>query len=110
MDGDTDTVPVQEDFKQVVGEHVHYLKNSSDQSDLPVENGRTHPIAADGFEEIETISKRVGNGVARGVANGVNHMANGVAHMVNGYGPLKAPPLGQPLEGSNKANFIDGHM
>lgn len=105
VDGDTDTAPVQDDFKQVVREHIDYLKNSHN-SLPPVQNGHTESTIVEDLDGIETVSKRVGNGIA----NGVNHMANGLAHMGNGYGPLKAPPLAQTLQRNSELNFMDGHI
>lgn len=105
MDGDTDTLPVQEDFKQVVREHIDYIKNSA-ESLSRVQNGD----AVENFDEINTISKKIGNGVAVGMANGINQMANGVTHMVNGYGPLKAPPIGRTVGRNGEVNFNDNRI
>lgn len=113
MDGDTDTAPVQEDFKGVVKEHIEYIKSSENEPpiahpDTNVPNGRGPPT--------------VGNGVAKTVANGVNHLANGVTHMINGYGPVKAPAMGngavpqkytnlqETSNGYSEVNFMDGHI
>lgn len=108
MDGDTDTVPVQEDFKQVVREHINYLKNSSKPLSH-IRNGGIGVTAEDNFSEINTISKKIGNGTAMGMANGVNQMANGMSHMVNGYGSLKAPPLARTIGRNGDVNFREGH-
>lgn len=110
VDGDTDTTPVQEDFKHVVLEHIDYIKNSPDQYAL-----NRDPYVADSSietaQEINTINKKLGNGVAMGMANGVNQMANGMAHIVNGYGPLKAPPLARTaVERNGEMNFMDGQV
>lgn len=107
MDGDTDTTPVQEDFKQVVREHINYMKTTNSPS--YIRHGDADATAAE-FDEVDTISKKVGNGIAVGLANGVNQMANGMAHIVNGYGPLKAPPLAQTMERNGEVNLRDGHV
>lgn len=105
MDGDTDTVPVQEDFKNVVQEHIAYIKESRNNEMQTAQVGNNHYIpngVANGHanghipndtvvqdleaEPIETISRRVGNRVQNGVAHAV---ANGVVHMANGHGPTK---------------------
>lgn len=108
MDGDTDTLPVQEDFKQVVKEHIDYIKSLSRPLSY-IRNGGTD-FTADNFSEITTISKKIRNGVAMGMANGVNQMANGMTHMVNGYGPLKAPPLARTMGRNGEVNFRDDHI
>lgn len=103
MDGDTDTAPVQQDFENVVKEHIQYIKTSGGEpATAEVGNGSTHhgpvtDVRLQDFdmETIDTVSKRVvGNGVSQSVANGVNHMANGVSHLVNGFGAVRAPAMG----------------
>lgn len=125
VDGDTDTAPVQEDFKNVVKEHIAYI-TTSDHEPPTAQAGRS-PVA-NGHATLEQPRpgsvKRVGNGVAHGVANGVNHMANGVSHMVNGYGPVKAPQIGNGVakyaglandrgemrNNHSEVNFMDGNI
>ncbi|CAG9860804.1 unnamed protein product [Phyllotreta striolata] len=102
VDGDTDTAPVQQDFRNVVKEHVDYLKSQSQESALAVRNGNIpngHGLPNGRVQEngqlqdvddepIDTISKRV--------SNGVNHMSNGVG--MNG------------LHNFKPATEIEGHI
>ncbi|XP_015835599.1 adenylate kinase isoenzyme 5 isoform X1 [Tribolium castaneum] len=122
VDGDTDTAPVQDDFKGVVKEHIEYIKRQQQE-----------PAAANGFanghvpngeatlqdleaEPIETISKHVGNGVAHSLANGVRTMANGYTngHIPNGY--ARDLPQYTSFDGPdnrqmyNEVNYMDGHI
>lgn len=108
MDGDTDTTPVQEDFRQVVQEHIKYIKDSTSPQ---VGNDSTNISNIETVDQINNIGKKFGNGVAIGMANGVNQMANGTAHIVNGYG-IKAPPLARTItvERNGEMNFMDGHI
>ncbi|KAG5882983.1 hypothetical protein JTB14_004323 [Gonioctena quinquepunctata] len=149
VDGDTDSAAVHEDFKNVVREHIEYIRSQPQNESIPVENGyipngnvipngndipngRRSPNGhhlpngntlqngyANGHvdadtelqdledEEIETISSRVGNGVAHTMANGVaNTMANGVVHTIsNGVAHIKANGVANGVK-----NMMNGHM
>lgn len=130
-------MPVQEDFKIVVKEHIEYVKSQSNEPQpdqtgngyhqnghVPngnaLSNGHANGHIPNGNvsndtriqdledEPIETISKQVGNGVAYTVANGVNHLAKG---------HLKAPPMangyasnGNGLPMYSGVNYMDGHI
>ncbi|KAF2884767.1 hypothetical protein ILUMI_21374, partial [Ignelater luminosus] len=123
VDGDTDTIPVRQDFKNVVDQHIDYIKQNAGQENsqsLPngnavqmnghipnnVSNNNNSNLQDLEAQPIDTISKRVqqvGNGVAHTVANGVNHMANGVNqitssinNVTNGHGPMRVTPVGKP--------------
>ncbi|KAJ8978768.1 hypothetical protein NQ317_017492 [Molorchus minor] len=138
VDGDTDTVPVQEDFKSVVKEHIEYIKSQvqenesysshvtnghipNNQTTLPnnASNGYANGHIPNGYmpgdthiqdledEPIDTISKRVGNGVAHTIANGVNNLAKGHS--------IKAPQIANGFAGSGlpmygEVNYMDGHI
>ncbi|XP_018571141.1 adenylate kinase isoenzyme 5 [Anoplophora glabripennis] len=137
VDGDTDTVPVQEDFKNVVKEHIEYMKSQANEQQVghtsngyvpnnhipngnAISNGHANGHIPNGNvstdtriqdlenEPIETISKQVGNGVAYTIANGVNHLANG---------HLKAPPIANGYGGNvnglpmySEVSYMDGHI
>ncbi|KAJ8920692.1 hypothetical protein NQ315_004831, partial [Exocentrus adspersus] len=132
VDGDTDTVPVQEDFKNVVKEHIEYMKSQGGQADQDydstayIPNGNAIPNGhANGHipngnvsndthiqdledEPIQTISKQVGNGVAHTIANGVNHLAQGhvqAPQIANGYARN-----GNGLPMYSEINYMDGHI
>ncbi|KAJ8955549.1 hypothetical protein NQ318_001379 [Aromia moschata] len=109
VDGDTDTAPVQEDFNNVATS----LPNGNAMA-----NGHANGHVANGFvagdthlqdledEPIETISKRVGNGVAHTVANGVNSLAKGhvrAPQVANGF-------VGSGLPMYSEVNYMDGHI
>ncbi|KAK5646555.1 hypothetical protein RI129_005019 [Pyrocoelia pectoralis] len=88
VDGDTDSNPVKQDFKNVVDQNIEYLTQNA--SDAQIANGHLPNGVLNNVTEnnpIETISKKVqqiGNGLAHGtngVANGVNHMSNGAANI-----------------------------
>lgn len=104
VDGDTDTVPVQEDFKNVVKEHIDYIKHNTPRTapghTIPngLSNGHIgngHAVHQDTIiqdmesEPIETISNHVSR-----MTNGVNHMANGLNQIGNGHGPPKISGIG----------------
>lgn len=109
VDGDTDNLSVQEDFRNIIRGVVEYIQNDkkseaahSHSNSAFVSNGNvsngyvTHPT----YAPVETISqkvvngnahmtngvvngaaKKVANGMANGLANGVpNGLANGVAN------------------------------
>lgn len=93
MDGDTDTPPVREDFKNVVRQHIQYIQQQAHDNPQSTSNGIiTHVpngVAHHGdtvvhdlesTDHIDTISEQVHK-----ATNGVNHMANGVAKVANGY-------------------------
>lgn len=122
VDGDTDTIPVRQDFKNVVDQHIDYIKQNAGQENNSQSLPNGNAVQMNGHipntvsnninnnnletEAIDTISKRVqqvGNGVAHTVANGVNHMANGVTqitnsinNVANGHGPMRVTPVGKP--------------
>ncbi|XP_065172153.1 adenylate kinase isoenzyme 5 isoform X2 [Atheta coriaria] len=110
VDGDTDTAPVQQDFRNVVKEHIQYLRDKSSSAanghglpqGKPLPNGIQNPTKVDPppamngngpprrqesmqvqdleGEPIQTLSRQV-QGMGNGVlANGVNHVGNGVAN------------------------------
>ncbi|XP_063914034.1 adenylate kinase isoenzyme 5 [Zophobas morio] len=140
VDGDTDTVPVQEDFKSVVREHLEYIKLQQQPPEAAHSNGYANGHLPNGHlpnghlpnghlpnghvpdatlqdleaEPIETISKHVGNGVAHTIANGVRHMGNGFAP--NGY--ARDVPQYTALDRRednvrqmyNEVNYMDGHI
>lgn len=109
MDGDTDTAPVQEDFKNVVKEHIDYIKHNTPRT-APgdaIPNGLSNGHVGNGHaihhqdtiiqdlesEPIQTISNHVSR-AGNSLVNGVNHVANGLNQMGNGYGPPKIPSIG----------------
>lgn len=129
VDGDTDTAPVQEDFRNVVKEHVEYIKRQQQDQGAPAANGYANGHVPNGHlpgettlqdlesESIETISKHVGNGVAHSVANGVRTMANGFTngHIPNGY--TRDLPQYTSFDTRqdnrqmyNEVNYMDGHI
>ncbi|KAF5294183.1 hypothetical protein FQR65_LT10894 [Abscondita terminalis] len=106
VDGDTDSNPVKQDFKNVIDQNIDYIKQNSNEIHMNghISNGVANHVEHDSTA-IETISKKVhdvGNGVAVAVTNGVNHIANGfshvgngISHMANGHGPIKVTPVGK---------------
>ncbi|RZC14242.1 adenylate kinase isoenzyme 5, partial [Asbolus verrucosus] len=131
VDGDTDTAPVQDDFNNVVKEHIEYMKLQ--QSAEAQNNGYANGHVPNGnavsdttlqdleAEPIETISRQVGNGIAHTVANGVKNMANGFAapangHLPNGY-TRNVPQYSLDVNSNdnvrqmyNEVNYMDGHI
>ncbi|XP_050516739.1 uncharacterized protein LOC114324154 [Diabrotica virgifera virgifera] len=115
VDGDTDTPSVQADFRNVVKEHIEYLKTQSQETSMATQNGYVanghipngHAISNGHIpqdtqvqdlddEPIDTISKQV--------SNGVNHMANGsVKTHTNGFISNGVGPY-------NHAHEIEGHI
>ncbi|XP_072388705.1 uncharacterized protein [Diabrotica undecimpunctata] len=114
VDGDTDTPSVQADFRNVVKEHIEYLKSQSQETAMAAQNGYANGHIQNGHaisnghipqdtqvqdledEPIDTISKQV--------SNGVNHMANGsVKTHANGF-------ISNGLPAYNHAHEIEGHI
>lgn len=103
VDGDTDTAPVQEDFKNVVKEHIDYIKDNTPRT-APLNNGgnlvsngnlvgngriqeRDMTVQDLESETLNTISQQVQHNM---MTNGVNHMGtNGNNQISNGHGPPK---------------------
>lgn len=90
VDGDTDTAPVQEDFNNVIKQHIQFIQESKlNNKAEKMMNGRMTNGYANGrvqnghipnrdettihdLEELDTISRHVANGVANGrIANGI---------------------------------------
>lgn len=141
VDGDTDAVAVQEDFKNVVKEHVEHIKqqqsttsNGYANGDVPnghvpnghvpnghVPNGQMsngHIPHSDTTlqdlesEPIDTISQKVGNGIAHSLANGVKHLTNGFAskgQQPNGYSK-DLPQYTSFDREYNEVNYMDSHI
>ncbi|VEN41207.1 unnamed protein product [Callosobruchus maculatus] len=120
VDGDTDTVPVQEDFQSVVKEHIDYLNSQKQEIDQhPMQNGYvSNGHVPNGYvtgsqinhrppTPIQTVSGQVSN-VAKGVhamtngliANGKAVIANGAPH-TNGFGPPKVAHVANGFVGGN---------
>ncbi|XP_017775811.1 PREDICTED: adenylate kinase isoenzyme 5 [Nicrophorus vespilloides] len=139
VDGDTDTQPVQEDFKNVVKEHIRYIKENSITSNgngvansrplpngipMPNQNGvgpRKNSVTIHDLESdpIQTISRHVAqeNGIVRnGVARVTNGFANGhVEYMQNGFGRNKYTDLNAERQENirqmyGEVNYMDGHI
>nr|CAI5837981.1 unnamed protein product [Callosobruchus analis] len=137
VDGDTDTVPVQEDFQSVVKEHIDYLNSQKQEIDQqPMQNGyASNGHVPNGYltgsqqnhrppTPIQTVSGQVSN-VAKGVhamtngliANGKAVIANGAPH-TNGFGPPKAAHVANGFVGRNGVQpvpryqevDVEGHM
>ncbi|XP_066137820.1 adenylate kinase isoenzyme 5 isoform X1 [Euwallacea fornicatus] len=131
VDGDTDTAPVQDDFKGVVQQHIEYMLNSlqEPQTTIPdpqlnghvptanghisnghvpnghIPNGETTLEDLEGAPEVVTISKHVGNGVSHVGNNVANHVANGIRP---GNENLKIPQ-GVKRNVPTFASLDDGH-
>lgn len=134
VDGDTDTTPVQDDFKSVVKDHIDYIKEHSTQLMTPPQhqgfpnghfgglpngtgngNNVSNGIVGNGHianghvrrEEAELLDLEDEpiNTISKHVQNGVNHMGNGVKHMSNGNGPQKQ--MGNGFAGNPKYASLD---
>ncbi|XP_050307219.1 adenylate kinase isoenzyme 5 [Anthonomus grandis grandis] len=161
VDGDTDSAPVQEDFKNVVKEHMEYMLANIQQTQPTAQLESSHqqlnghlPTTTNGHipnghmsnghlsngdatlqdleapAVIDTISKRVGNGVSNGIShmangkvanhmvNGITNLAKGVAQMSNGHArpPMLAAasrvPVFSSLEngGHSEVRYMDSHI
>ncbi|CAH1994616.1 unnamed protein product [Acanthoscelides obtectus] len=129
VDGDTDTVPVQEDFQSVVKEHVEYLKSQKEEMEQNlVQNGyASNGHIPNGYGShsqsnhrpptpIQTVSGHVNN-VAKGVhamangliANGKAMVANGGAQ-TNGYGPAKAGHIANGFAGGGGVQSVPSYQ
>lgn len=114
VDGDTDTIPVQEDFNSVLRQHIQFNEENrlSTKAEKMVLNGRAgngnlHGRIQNGhlpnrddttvhdLEELDSISRHVQNGAANG------KVMNGVA---NGNGP-KAKPIGNGFSNGKLASL-----
>ncbi|XP_049821825.1 adenylate kinase isoenzyme 5 isoform X2 [Aethina tumida] len=128
VDGDTDTVPVQEDFRSVVHQHIDYMKSNSQPPTALVGNGHANGHIPNGYQQrpsgsedttiedleetepIETISKQVGNGIAHTVTKMTNGFANGVKNgqLANGHAGNGLPQYER--NGYHVVNYMDGNM
>ncbi|CAH1133116.1 unnamed protein product [Ceutorhynchus assimilis] len=139
VDGDTDTAPVQADFKNVVAEHIEYMLNNIQQSqptaqmlsshqmnghvatfNRHIPNGHVgngHILNGDATlvdletNPIETVSQRVGNGLTNGnVPNG--YLTNGVTKKAPHL--LRNVPIFNSLDNGMQRNgeiaFMDSHI
>lgn len=105
VDGDTDTLPVQEDFKNVVKEHIDYIKDNTPRTAAPLNNGNlvsNGHLVGNGHiihqgdnitlqdlenETVNTISQHVQNNGTNGVL--INHITTNGNQITNGHGPPK---------------------
>ncbi|XP_030749657.1 adenylate kinase isoenzyme 5 [Sitophilus oryzae] len=114
VDGDTDTAPVQEDFKHVVKEHINYMLSHIGESQqissaggnnhianghIPVANGHVPngnvvqnghiPNGDATLHDLEDAANQDIETISKKVSNNVtNGYANGKAHLVNGVAKL----------------------
>ncbi|XP_056643842.1 adenylate kinase isoenzyme 5 [Diorhabda sublineata] len=97
VDGDTDALPVQTDFKNVVKEHIEYLKTQSQEtvqngyvSNGNVSNGHafSNGHLPNQDTQLEDLENEPIETISKSVSNGVHNMTNGhVKTHTNGFVP-----------------------